>query len=422
VGTKRYRYRAYPTGEQERALTRLFGCTRVVFNDAVRACSDAYLSNLPYPTTGELSKLLITQAKMTPEREWLAEVSSVALQQALQDADRAYRNFFSSIKGNRKGKRIGAPRFRSRHDAGQSARFTANAGFKVTETTHGVGHARLPKIGRVRFELSRPLPSVPSSVTVIRQADGRYYLSFVVQVPDPAPTPVPAPEMRPVAGVDLGLNHLAVIATSDGTFEKVENPRFLKKKLRKLARAQKELARRQKGSTNRGESKAKVATCHRKVREARLDHHHKLAGRIVRENQAVGLETLSITGLARTRMAKSVHDAGWGILIRLIEEKAATAGVTVVRADRAFPSTRLCSQCRIITGARALHVRTWTCDCGAVHDRDINAAFNLMHVAAGQAETVNARGGTISPALSVPARPGEAGTHRTDQDTRVPTA
>ncbi len=420
MGTKRYRYRAYPTGEQERALTRLFGCTRVVFNDAVKARRDAHLNNSPHPTTGELSKSLITQAKMTSEREWLADVSSVALQQALQDADRAYRNFFSSIKGNRKGKRIGAPRFRSRHDARQSARFTANSGFKATETTHGIGHATLPKVGRVRFELSRPLPSAPSSVTVIREADGRHYLSFVVQVPDLAPCP--APVVGRVAGIDLGLNHLAVIATSDGTIEKVENPRFLKKKLRKLARAQKELARRQKGSTNRGESKARVATCHRKVREARLDHHHKLAGRIVRENQAIGLETLSITGLARTRMAKSVHDAGWGILIRLIEEKATTAGVTVVRADRAFPSTRLCSQCGTVTGAKALHVRTWTCACGVVHDRDINAAYNLMHVAAGQAETVNARGGTISPALSVPARPGEAGTHRTDQDTRVPAA
>lgn len=248
-------------------------------------------------------------------------------------------------------------------------------------------------------------------MTVIREADGRYYLSFVVQVPDSAPAPV----VDRVAGIDLGLNHLAVIAANDGSVEKVENPRFLKKKLRKLACAQRELARRQKGSANRAKSKAKVATCHRKVREARLDHHHKLAGRIVRDSQAVGLETLSITGMARTRMAKSVHDAGWGTLVRLIEEKAAAAGRTVVRADRAFPSTRLCSVCGTVTPAKALSVRAWDCGCGASHDRDINAAINLMHVAAGQAETVNARGGAVSPA-AVPARPDEAGTTLVDRE------
>ena len=193
----------------------------------------------------------------------------------------------------------------------------------------------------MHFALSRGLPAAPSSLTVVREPDGRYYVSFVVEAPARcAPAPV-----HQVVGIDLGLNHLAVMAFDDGAGTKIGNPRHLKKKLRKLSTAQKELARRQKGSANREKSRHKVAALYRKVRETRLDHHHKLARKLVDENQVISLETLSITGLGRTRLAKSIHDAGWGILIRLIEEKAAEAGRTIVRADRFFPSTRLCSNC-----------------------------------------------------------------------------
>lgn len=257
----------------------------------------------------------------------------------------------------------------------------------------------------LRMHLSRELPANPSSVTVIREADGRYYVSFVVEAPVcPAPTPG-----NMVAGIDLGLTRLAAIASDDGDVVKVENPRYLRRKLSKLATAQKELARRQKGSANRDKARTKVAALHRKVRETRLDHHHKLARKIVDENQVIGLETLGITGLSRTRLAKSIHDAGWSILARLIEEKAVEAGRRVVRADRSFPSTRLCSVCGTVGEAKLLSVRSWTCECGTVHDRDGNAAINLRNVAAGQAETENACGGYVSPAL-VPATARETGT------------
>src|SRR5699024_6646913 len=160
--------------------------------------------------------------------------------------------------------------------------------------------------------LSRPLPSEPSSVTLVRSASGAWHVSFVVEVPDPTPLP----ETGRVAGIDLGLTDLAAIAYSDGTREKVAAPRHLRAKERKLARAQRELARRRKGSANRAKSRVKVARIHEKVAATRLDHHHKLASRLVRENQVVGLEALSVTGLARTRLARSIHDAGWGILVR----------------------------------------------------------------------------------------------------------
>ncbi|MDQ0092828.1 IS605 OrfB family transposase [Paeniglutamicibacter psychrophenolicus] len=255
----------------------------------------------------------------------------------------------------------------------------------------------------MHFALSRALPADPSSLTVIREPDGRHYVSFVVEAPARM---VPAP-VHQTAGIDLGLNHLAVIAHDDGTSSTIENPRHLKKKLRMLATAQKELARREKGSANRKKSRIKVARLHRQVRETRLDHHHKLARKVVDENQVIGLETLSIAGMARTRLAKSIHDAGWGILVRLIEEKAAEAGRTVARADRAFPSTRMCSACGALGEKKPLNVRSWSCACGATHDRDVNAAMNLRNVAAGQAETQNDCGGPTS-AAPVPAGTGEA--------------
>ena len=408
---KRYRYRAYPTRDQQRALARVFGCARVVFNDALAVREAARCAGESIPTRAQLSAAL-TAAKRTEERAWLSEVSAVPLQQSLADLDRAYRNFFDFLTGKRKGRRVGAPRFKVKHGK-QSARFTGNAKFTVAETTHGVGHVRLPKVGRVRFELSRPLPSSPSSVTVIQEADGRYYLSFVVDVP----VPEILPPTDTTAGVDVGLTDLAAIIYSDGTREKIPNPQWLRIKERALARAQRSLARKQKGSVNREKARRKVAILHRKVREVRLDHHHKLALRLIRENQTVALEGLDVAALGRTRLAKSTHDAGWGILVRLIQEKATAYGRQMRVVDRWEPTSQVCSVCGTKDGKKLLHVRTWECSsCGVALDRDYNAAVNIM-VAAGLAETVNACGGDVRRTLAC-ADPGEAGTHRTDR-TRV---
>ncbi|MCC5781862.1 transposase [Kocuria sp. CCUG 69068] len=407
---KRYRYRAYPDGDEKRALSKVFGCVRVVFNDVIAVRQASYLAGEPYPTAGELSKRLLTAAKRTPERAWLSEVSSVPLQQALRDADRAYRSFFDSMTGRRRGKRAGIPRFRTRRGK-QSARFTRNAGFRVEETTHGVGFLTLPKIGRIRFVLSRPVPSEPSSVTVIQEADGCYYVSFVVAAPD-------AERLEPVqraAGVDVGLTHLAAITYSDGTRQKVPNPRWLRTKERDLARAQRSLSRKQRGSKNREKARRRVSVLHRKVRETRLDHHRKLALRLIRENQAIALEGLNVAGLARTRMGKSVNDAGWATLTRLIREKAADHGRGVRTISQCEPTSQLCSVCGAKDGPKPLHIRVWTCvECRTALDRDFNAAVNIM-VAAGLAETLNACGGDVRRTLAC-ADPGEAGTRRTDRE------
>ncbi len=396
----RYRYRVYPEPHQEMMLARTFGCARVVFNDALRVRDAAHAAGEKISDT-EVQRRVITLAKATPGREWLGEVASVALVQACQDARRAYRNWFDSLSGKRKGRRVGRPRFRSRKDRRQSVRLTRN-GFSF----HG-DRLYIAKVGNLTVKWSRDLPSAPSSVTVIREADGRYYASFVVEAAA-TPLPVAASDI----GIDLGLSVLA--ATSDG--ELIANPRHLRKAERRLVRAQRAMSSKNKGSANRAKARVRVAVQHRKVREARADHLHKTALRLVRDNQAVYVEDLAVSGLGRTRLAKSVHDAGWATLIRLLEEKAERYGRQVVKVGRWFPSSQVCSACGVKDGPKPLSVREWTCaGCGTVHDRDVNAARNIRlegrKVAAGQADTLNACGGTVRPGPA-PARPGETGTRR----------
>ena len=288
----RYNYRLYPTRGQRSALARAFGCARVVFNDALRIRAEAYEAGLPYVTDADLSARL-TAAKATPERAWLAGVSSVVLQQSLADLNAAYRNFFASVTGRRKGPKIQRPRFKSRKDRRQAIRFTANARFKILPS----GLLRLPKIGDVEVRWSRDLPSAPASVTVIRDPAGRYFASFVVDT-DPAEDasrfPVPASDAE--AGIDLGLTSFAVL--SDGTV--IRSPKFLRRAERKLRRLHKSLARKQPGSSNRDKARVAVARAHARVADSRRDFHHKTSTRIIRDNQAVYAEDLCVAGLGRT--------------------------------------------------------------------------------------------------------------------------
>ncbi|MBM0256678.1 transposase [Micromonospora sp. 4G55] len=389
----RYNFRVYPTPGQQEALARAFGCARVVFNDGLRARQEARKQGLPYVSDGDLSKRLITQAKKTEARAWLGEVSAVVLQQALADLNMAYRNFFASITGARKGGKLAPPRCRSRKDNRQGIRFTANARFKVLDN----GRLRLPKIGDLAVRWSRALPADATSVTIIKDAARRYFASFVVTTPDQ-----PLPPAGTEVGIDLGLTHFAVL--SDGT--KVTAPKFLRRAARKLKRLQQDLSRKQRGSNNRKKAVVKVARAHARVADTRRDWQHKLSTRIIRDNQAVYVEDLCVAGLGRTRLAKSVHDAGWSQFVGMLAYKATRHGRTFARVDRFFPSTRMCSGCGRINDKMPLHLRSWTCPCGATHDRDVNAAINVL--AAGRAESLNACGAQVRPA-PVPAPRREAG-------------
>lgn len=380
----RYRFRLYPSLPQQRALAKLFGCVRTVFNDAVAARRAAHLAGSPYPTAATLGRRLLTEAKRTPERSWLSEVSSVPLQQALRDCDAAYRNFFSSLSGQRKGAKVGPPKLKRRSST-QTARFTRNAKFKVL----GNGRLRLPKIGDLKVSWSRELPSEPSSVTVIKTLTGKYYASFVVAVDDEAEPPEPLADSE--TGIDLGLKEFAVLRGGKA----IANPRFFRGLERRLKKAQRALSRKEPGSANRAKARGKVARVHEKVKDSRSDWINKQVKTIVAENQGIYVEDLNVKGLARGRAAKSVHDAAFGMFLARLASKANRAGRTFVKIDRYFPSTQLCSACGALSGPKGpegLRVRTWTCGCGAHHDRDANAEINIRRegqrlVAAGQADT-----------------------------------
>ncbi|MEE1781581.1 RNA-guided endonuclease TnpB family protein [Streptomyces sp. SP17BM10] len=346
----RYSYRLCPTAGQRNALARTFGCARVVYTDALAVRKAARQGKLPFPKSSDLQKLVITTAKKTAERAWLASVGVDPLIQSLRDLDTAYR----------------------------------------------------AKIGDVRVKWSRALPAEPSPVTIMLDAAGWYHASFVVEV-DPAPLPVATAEV----GIDLGLPSYAVL--SDG--QVIDNPRFLRKAEKKLKAAQRELSRKAKGSKNREKARKKVAKAHAKVADTRRDWLHQQTTRIIRENQAVSLEDLNVRGLARGRLAKSVHDAGWSTFRRLLEEKAARYGRPIGIVHHAFPSSQLCSECGHRDGPKPLAVREWACPvCGVLHDRDLNAARNIL--AAGQADRLNAPGGPVRPGVAIPrqARPVERGT------------
>ena len=391
----RYSYRLYPVPGQRQALAQAFGCARVVFNDALAAREAAYQAGEPYLTDAQLSARL-TIAKRTPERAWLGEVSAVVLQQALADLTTAYRNFFASRNGTRAGRKMGKPRFRSRKDHRQTIRFTANARFRVLPN----GKLRLPKIGDVPVRWSRPLPSEPSSVTVIRDPAGRYFASFVIET-----APGQLPEAEPIVGIDLGLKHFAVL--SDG--RKITAPQFLRRAEKHLNRAQRNLSRKQKGSANRDKARVKVARAHARVADARRDFHHQLSTALIRDNQAVAVEDLAVKALGRTRLAKSVYDAGWSAFVGMLEYKARLYGREFHRIGRFEPTSQTCSACGVKDAPKPLHVRAWQCrSCQTWLDRDINAAVNVAK-AAGLA--VTACRAQVRPGASPLAQRGETGTH-----------
>lgn len=425
---KRYSYRAYPHPRQRRDLARLFGCCRYIYNKTVADRGAIYEAGLhlekePAPTKDQPERMRRVfeanrqQAILTYERSrkpWLKGVSSVALIQSMRDAETAFANFFASTTKRRKGPKIGYPRYKSRFSAKQSARFTKN-GFRVDEQHKKV---YIAKIGWIPLALSRPLPATPSSVTIIARSDGTYEASFVVEAPAPQLTHPDGLH----AGIDLGLETFATIVYSDARREKISSPRHLKKANRRLKKAYRALSRKQgpdkrtgqKASQAWKDQKAKVARAHSQVRNARTDFTRKTARRLAGECTTIAVESLNIRGLARSGaknaqgrgLRRSVHDAAWGSFLRHLEEYA---------PGRVYPvnpacTSQDCSRCHTRSGPKPLKVRRWTCQsCGADLDRDYNAAVNIM-VAAGQVETLNARGGDVR-LRRAGAGPDETGTH-----------
>ena len=349
-------------------LNRTFGCVRVVWNRTL-AWRQARYHDEQASTSYAQASAYLTAMKATEDLGWLNEVSSVPLQQAIRHQQAAFSNFFAG--------RARYPRYKSRTGR-QSAEYT-RSGFRYRD-----GQLFLAKTGTpLAFTWSwpdvDPASLDPSTVTVSRDPCGRWYVSFAVDVPEPAPLPAAGA----VVGVDLGIKDFAV--TSDG--EKIPNPRSLARRERSLARYQRRLARCQKGSANRAKARAKVARAHRKVRASRADFLHRTSTRLVRDHDVIVIEDLAVKNMIRNRpLAKAISDCGWGEFRRLLEYKAARAGRHLIVIDRWYPSRKTCSACGHLLAELSLSTRTWQCpSCGTRHDRDVNAAKNIL--AAGLAVT-----------------------------------
>lgn len=357
----RFRYRIFPNNQQKRALARLFGCVRTVWNDSLALCKyDGVVK------TSVLQKVFITLAKQTESRGWLSEVSAIPLQQSVADIGVAYKNFFAGIKA---GKKVGCPKFKKRSNQ-QSARFT-RGGFSLKGEK-----VDLAKIGLLKTIWSRRLPSEPSSVTVIKDCANRYFLSFVVEV-----QPISIPASRESIGVDLGIKIFAALSTS----EKVYAP-CLNSLERKMRRMQKRLSRSTKGSKRKGVLRLKLAKIHAKIADKRKDFLHKLSTRLVRENKIVVLEDLKIRGLVKNRkLARVISQQGWSAFRTMCQSKAKQyEGREVVVIDRWQPTSQICSSCGYKWGKLDLSIRQVTClGCGESHCRDINASKVIEQVGVG---------------------------------------
>jgi putative transposase len=360
----RYQYRFYPTIQQQQSLARLFGCVRVVWNDALAICKQAE----KLPSNNDLQKLVITQAKKTTEREWLSDVSSVPLQQSVADLGIAYKNFFDSLKGKRKGKKVGTPRFKKKTNQ-QSARFV-KTGFSIQGE-----QVYLAKIGNVKPIWSRELPSSPSSVTVIKDGANRYFLSFVVEV-----KPVNIDAKNQSIGIDLGIKTLAVMSNG----EKAQSPDYSKldRKIRKL---QKKLARQPKDSKRSHKTRIKIAKLHNQITDTRQDFLHKLSTKIISENQVIVLEDLNVSGMVKNRkLARSISLQGWRQFRTLCEGKAEKFNRDFRVISRWEATSQICSKCGYKWGKLDLKIRSLKClNCGTEHDRDENAAKNINKVGTG---------------------------------------
>ncbi|NEO99826.1 MAG: IS200/IS605 family element transposase accessory protein TnpB [Symploca sp. SIO2E9] len=392
----RYRYRIYPTVGQQMALARLFGCVRVIWNDALAFCINQYKNGEKKPKNAELQKQFITQAKRTTQREWLSKVSCVPLQQALNDLEQAYQNFFKSCKGQRKGKHVLPPKFKKRH-AKQSARFTQR-GFTLRSDC-----LKIAKIGKLKIAWSRPLPCVPSSVTLIKDAAGRYFVSFVVEIASEV-----LPKNENSVGIDLGI---ATFATLDNG-QKYYAPKPLKKRINRLRRLSKNLSGKTRGSKRYERAKKRKAKLHAKLKDTRTDFLHKLSTQIIRENQTIVLEDLNVAGMVKNRkLSRAISDLGWRQFRTYLEGKAEKYSREFRVISRWEPTSQTCSCCGFRGGKLDLCVRNWTClNCGTTHDRDVNAARNIL-VAGGHSETKTGRGDRCqTPAKGAAVR--EASTHR----------
>jgi len=354
---KAYKYRIYPTSEQETLLAKSFGCARWFWNYALNLCQETYKNTGKGLTRGYIQGLLPALKK---EYEWLSEPYSQCLQVVALNLSTAYKNFFD--------KRAMLPKFKSKHGR-QSISYPQNVKFDGDKIN-------LPKIGLVHCQRHRDFEGAIKTVTVSRNPDGKHFVSVLVDDGKANPELVPVDK---AIGIDVGLTHFAI--TSDGS--KFDNPRFFIKHQRNLKRKQQRLSKKKKGSQNRKKARLAVAKVHSKIVRCREDFLHKLSRKIVNENQVIAVENLNIKGMVKNHnLAKAISDVGWGMFCTMLKYKAESEGRQYIEIDRWFPSSKTCHVCLNRVDNLSLDVRAWTCKhCGTHHDRDVNAAINIRNEA-----------------------------------------
>ncbi|WDZ86883.1 RNA-guided endonuclease InsQ/TnpB family protein [Micromonospora cathayae] len=367
-----FKYRFYPTAEQAAELARTFGCVRLVYNMALAARTEAWTLRQERVNYNATSTML-TGWKKTDELAFLNDVSSVPLQQTLRHLQVAFTNFFA--------KRARYPTFKSKKKSRRSAEYTTS-GFRYRD-----GRLTLAKMtAPLDIVWSRPLPrgATPSTVTVSQDSAGRWFVSLLC---DDVIEQTPATGQ---VGVDAGLDSLLTLSTG----EKITNPRHERRDRAALAKAQRNLAKKETGSANRAKARLKVARVHARITDRRRDHLHKLTTRLVRENQTIVIEDLTVRNMVKNHsLARAISDAAWRQFRTLLEYKADWHGRDVVVVDRWFPSSKVCSACGALAQRMPLNVRSWTCPCGMSHDRDVNAARNIL----AEGLSVIACGGGVRP-------------------------
>jgi putative transposase len=392
IGRGAARYRLRPTRAQEARLERAAGARRFIYNWALERWQSHYSAT---GRTISLSHLFreLTTLKRRPGFEWLGDVDSQLLQQAIFDLRAAFVAFFE--------RRGGYPRFRSRKRGPTT--------FRIPQRVQLRGETvRIPKVGWVRVRVSRPLVGVPRSATFKRDATGAWYVIFVCEFA--LPEVAEQIDRDTVVGMDVGVRDLVVL--SDAT--RVQAPRFYAAAERRIRRAHRAVSRTEPGSRNRDRQRKRLARVHIRVARRRQDFLHKLSRALVDRYGALCIEDLGVKGLARTKLSKTLGDAGLSELRRQLEYKARWAGKPIVIVDRFFPSSRLCGACGAVNAHLKPRQRVWRCACGAQHDRDVNAARNLRAeglkklVAVGYTDTENACGAHVS--LPMGAVSAEAGT------------